>query len=106
MWLSSDDNHKKEEIVPEYADIPIRGTQALEPNWMTNQFIKFGPTDRVKDAAQHTVPYLDGTFVEGNPSLLAGVGLYYKSQATFGGFIAPYLNAFDFGSLINTLADV
>lgn len=102
VWLSSDVKQRKELLLNE-SDIPIRAQQPLEPNWTPNQFIKFGPTDRTKDAAQLTVPYLDGTFVEGNPTLLTGVGLYYKGQPHFGGFIAPYLITFDFGSLIQQI---
>lgn len=104
MWISSRDGIRTE-LILKNPDVPTRATQPLEPNWTEKQFIKFGPTDRVKDAAQTTVPFFDGTFVEGNPTLLSGIGLYYKSQPGFGGFIAPYLNAFDFGSLINTISD-
>lgn len=91
------------ELLLDEPDSPIRATKSLEPDWTPNQFIKFRPTDRTKDAAQLTVPFLDGTFVEGNPTPLSGVGLYYKGQPHFGGFIAPYLIAFDYESLINPI---
>lgn len=102
VWINSEIK-KHTELLLDEPDLPIRAIKPLEPDWTPNQFIKFGPTDRVKDAAQVTVPFLDGTFVEGNPTLLQGIGLYYKSQPHYGGFIAPYLIAFDFGSLINPL---
>lgn len=96
---------KRTELLLDEPDSPIRAVKPLQPDWTPNQFIKFGPTDRTKDAAQLTVPFLDETFVEGNPTLLSGIGLYYKGQQDrhFGGFIAPYLVAFDFGSLINPI---
>lgn len=100
--MNNDVQHRTELMLDE-PDLPIRATRPLEPNWTPNQFIKFRPTDRVKDAAQETVPYLDGTFVEGKTTLIRGFGLYYKGQPHFGGFIAPYLIAFDFGSLISPM---
>lgn len=103
LWISNDENVERTEIFLDDPDIPIRATKPLEPNFQPHQFVKFGPTDRDADAAQVTVPFLDGTFVEGNPALLSGVGLYYKGQPHFGGFIAPYLIAFDFGSLIEPM---
>lgn len=91
------------ELLLDDPDLPTRAIKPTEPNWTPNQFIKFGPSDRIRDAAQVTVPFLDGTFVEGNPTLLSGAGLFYKGQPHFGGFISPYLIAFDFGSLINPI---
>lgn len=102
IWMSNDVKQHNELLLNE-PDQPIRAYQPLDPNWTPNQFVKFGPTDRTKDAGQVTVPFLDGTFVEGNPVLLSGIGLYYKGQPNFGGFIAPYLIAFDFGSLIQQI---
>lgn len=102
IWINNDGT-KHTELLLNEPDLPIRATKPSEPDWTPNQFIKFGPTDRVKDAAQVTVPFFDGTFVEGNPTLLSGIGLHWKGQPHFGGFIAPYLIAFDFGSLINPL---
>lgn len=102
IWINNEVKQHTELLLDE-PDLPIRVTKPMEPDWRPNQFIKFGPSDRVKDAAQTTVPFLDGTFVEGNPTLLTGIGLYFKSQSHFGGFIAPYLIAFDFGSLINPI---
>lgn len=102
IWMSSEEKPRNE-ILLDQPDLPTRAIKPLEPDWTQNQFIKFGPSDRDKDAGQVTIPFLDGTFVEGNPTLLSGVGLYYKGQPHFGGFIAPYLLAFDFGSLINPI---
>lgn len=102
-WIGSVEQQSRTELLLDEPDVPIRAIQPAEPDWIPNQFVKFQPSDRTKDAAQVTVPYLDGTFIEGNPTLLSGLGLYYKGQPHFGGFIAPYLIAFDFGSLINPI---
>lgn len=65
---------KRTELLLDEPDSPIRAVKPLQPDWTPNQFIKFGPTDRTKDAAQLTIPFLDETFVEGNPSILSGAG--------------------------------
>lgn len=103
QWISNDDRSERTQLFLDEPDTPMRATRRLEPDFTPNQFVQFGPTARDADAAQVTVPYLDGTFVEGNPSLLSGIGLYYKGQPHIGGFIAPYLIAFDFASLIEPL---
>lgn len=105
QWISNDDRIERTELFLDETDAPIRATKRLEPNFTPNQFVRFGPTGREADAAQVTVPFLDATFVEGNPSLLAGIGLYYKGQPNVGGFIAPFLIAFDFGSLIEPIKE-
>lgn len=102
VWLSSIDTLHNELQFDE-PDVPTRANTPLEPDWTANKYVRFQPTDRVKDAAQTTIPFLDGTFVEGNPSLLSGVGLFWKGQPQSGGYISPYLVAFDFGSLINPI---
>lgn len=103
VWLSSPDT-VHHELQFDEPDLPTRATTPLEPDWTPNQYVKFQPTDRVKDAAQTTIPFLDGTFVEGNPSLLSGFGLFYKGPMDRrNNWIAPYLVAFDFGQLIGTL---
>lgn len=107
IWISNEEQSMRTELLLDEPDSPIRSgigsNKPLEPNWTRNQYIKFGPTDRIKDAAQLTVPFLDGTFVEGNPTILSGIGIYYKGRPGSGGFIAPYLVGFDFGSLINPI---
>lgn len=103
VWLSGDVDTLHNELQVDEPDLPTRANTPLQPDWTPNQYVKFQPTDRVKDGAQSTIPFLDGTFVEGNPSLVSGVGLFYKGQPHNGGFIAPYLIAFDYGSLISPI---
>lgn len=102
VWLSSDDTeHSKLELIK--PDIPTRTTTALEPDWTPNYFVEFGPTDKEKDGAQTTVPFIDGTLIEGKPTILSGAGLFFKGQPGSGGFIAPYLINFDYSSQIKPL---
>lgn len=54
-----------------------------------------------KDAAQTTVPFLDSQYVSAaEESPLQGVGLYFKGNSGFGGFIAPQIETLDFSSYI------
>lgn len=56
-----------------------------EPN---GNYIEFSSTSWFKDVAQTTIPFLETLPVGANNSVpLSGVGLYYKSQTGFGGFI-------------------
>lgn len=93
-WISNP-TKEKSRLVIDQPDVPIKSPKLSVPNWTINQYVEFGPTDRVKDAAQITVPFLDALLVEGRPSPLSGVGLYYKGQPGYGGFIAPVLIVYD-----------
>lgn len=67
----------------------------------SNSFIKFTHSDMHKDAAQTTVPFLDSQDVVTSPPMpLQGLGLYYKGQSGYGGFIAPKIDTLDFSSFI------
>jgi hypothetical protein len=67
----------------------------------SNSFIKFTNSDVGKDAAQTTVPFLDSQDVVTNPSVpLQGIGIYYKGQLGYGGFIAPRISTIDFSSFV------
>lgn len=102
VWLSSAEKQRtKLEILR--PDVPTRSPIRPEPNWVENQFIEFGPSDRVKDAGQVTVPFIDGNAVEDKPTILSGAGLYYKEQSGYGGFISPLLIVYDYASLIKPL---
>jgi len=102
VWISSATNQKTKLDVKR-PDAPIRQPNPSEPDWRSNLYVEFGPTDRDKDAAQLTVPFLDGSFVEGQQTLLSGIGLYFKGQPGYGGFIAPSLVVYDFVPLLKPL---
>lgn len=102
VWLSSPEKQRTKLEIPR-PDVPTRSPIRPEPNWVENQFIEFGPSDRAKDAGQVTVPFIDGTAVEDKPTILSGAGLFYKEQTGYGGFISPLLIVYDYASLIKPL---
>lgn len=60
-------------------DIPTLTPEKSIPNILKDRFISFGPTDKYKDLAATTIPFIDAQLVEShNPMPLSGVGLYYK----------------------------
>ncbi|KAK0075432.1 hypothetical protein PV326_011597 [Microctonus aethiopoides] len=61
------------------------------PDPETNKFIQFQHTSVKKDAGYHTVPFFDGQSVQSPEFPLGGVGLFYRHQNGFGGYIAPRL---------------
>lgn len=94
---------ERTEIILENPDIPIESKAKSIPILATNKYIKFGPSDLVKDAGQTTVPFIDSQLVESpNPVPLSGVGLYFKTYEQSGGFIAPKLVNYNFGPHIIT----
>lgn len=78
-WYSSSDR-RREEIVLDNLDIPLRSPEKSIPNILADRFVKFGPTSPYLDLAQTTIPFIDSQLVEPhNPVALSGIGLYYKS---------------------------
>jgi hypothetical protein len=87
-------NHREIKIYK--PDIPTRSPSKSEPISTASSFVMFTHSDIHKDAAQTTVPFLDAQEVVTNPSMpLQGVGLYYKGQSGYGGFIAPKIFTID-----------
>lgn len=91
-WKSNS-NIDRTSISAEHADIPFRSyiqTKALGTD--DSNSIKFVPTGWTQDMAQTTVPFIDSNLIE-SPELvpISGVGLFYKSQSGFGGYVAPRL---------------
>lgn len=84
----------KIQLEMQYPDRSTRSTQKSIPIRGKNHYINFQPTDTYKDAAQSIVPFIDRTSIVSDTPL-AGIGLYYKTQYGYGGFIAPKLIAFD-----------
>lgn len=63
-----------------------------KPYRETNQFVRFTHTSLEKDAGQTTVPLFDALEASMKPAMpLNGIGLYYKTAPSFGGYIAPRL---------------
>lgn len=85
------------ELVLENPDVPTNSRDKSIPTILVDRFIKFGPSDKYKDIAQTTVPFIDSQLVESpNPGPLSGVGLYHKGFPGYGGFIAPKILNYNF----------
>lgn len=84
-------------ILLQHPDKSDRSPLKSMPDTTLNRYVDFQPTDIQKDAAQTTVPYIDTELVEPtHPTILSGIGLYYKGQTGYGGFIAPQIITYDF----------
>ncbi|EFN89744.1 uncharacterized protein LOC105182071 isoform X2 [Harpegnathos saltator] len=95
FWHSNDITDRTELTLSE-PDIPIRDSNNL-PDSKVNQYLNFAPSDRRKDAAQSTVPFLDVQPVTPNPPvLIAGAGIFHKGHKGSGGFVALRLITYDF----------
>ncbi|KAF7987386.1 hypothetical protein HCN44_003148 [Aphidius gifuensis] len=94
----SNDGEKIEMNEPDQSEYSPENFLISEPG----QQIQLQQTDEIKDAAQTTVPYLDIQDVESNPSQpLAGVGIYYKGNHGFGGFIGIRIFVIDMSDKLN-----
>lgn len=100
-WYASDKRNRTEvEMISK--DVPILTPEKSIPNIQPNLYMKFGPTDKIKDLAQTTIPYVDAQLVEPhNPVPLSGIGLYYKAFGEYGGFIAPKILNYNMGPHIS-----
>lgn len=88
-WYINDKKNRTE-INLDNLDVPILTPEKSIPNIQPNLYVKFGPTDKFKDLAQTTIPYIDAQLVESHNAVpLGGVGLLYKAFSGYGGFIAP-----------------
>lgn len=100
LWLSNAAGGKHR-INTDNLDIPTKSNKPSQPNFKANTYVRFGPTHKKIDLSQRTVPFIDGLKVEPKrPAPLSGVGLYYKGQSGFGGFIAPKIVLYNFASSI------
>lgn len=103
VWISRQSTSELTKVDTENQDIPTRSSELATPQWEKDRYVVFGPTDKYKDAAQLTVPFLDATLVQGKPCPLSGVGLYYKSKPGYSGYIAPVLIVYNAGAYIKKI---
>lgn len=94
------ENVIRKPILLDNHDIPTNQTEQSvqelsdKPN---GSYIEFSSTSWIKDVAQTTIPFLETLPVgPNNTSALSGVGLYFKSQPGFGGFIGVKLITHDY----------
>ncbi|XP_018057376.1 PREDICTED: uncharacterized protein LOC108693138 isoform X1 [Atta colombica] len=96
FWHSNDVTDRTELKYTD-PDIPIRNFVPNKPDTEENQYLNFAPSDRRKDAAQSTIPFLDVQPVIPNPPVpLAGAGIFHKGRKGSGGFVALKLTTYDF----------
>lgn len=97
-WINNLSSENRQQINIDDPDSPTRTANLQERFDSNNKYIEFRPTDIKKDLAQLTVPYIESVALEASePKPLSGVGLYYKGEHGFGGFIAVELVAHDTG---------
>ncbi|KAL6258400.1 hypothetical protein P5V15_010358 [Pogonomyrmex californicus] len=96
FWHSNDVTERTELTLIE-PDIPTRDPARNLPDSAENQYLNFAPSDRRKDAAQSTIPFLDIQPVVSNPPVpVAGAGIFHKGRKGSGGFVALKLITYDF----------
>ncbi|XP_055324703.1 uncharacterized protein LOC129579086 [Sitodiplosis mosellana] len=102
-WIKHTDNRineHREEITIFEPDSPTRTTNIQERFDSNNKFIRFRSTDIKKDLSQLTIPFFESVPLEASePRPLSGVGLYYKGENGFGGYIAVKLISYDRGTI-------
>lgn len=100
-WIGNT-HQTRNKLEPLRPDNPIKTEKKSRPIVGENFYIDFQPSDVEKDAAQSTIPFIDATPLE-SITPLNGIGLQYKTQIGYGGFIAPTLIVFDSGLYITPI---
>ncbi|KAI8124341.1 hypothetical protein CVS40_5407 [Lucilia cuprina] len=103
-WKINDiSEFRRNEIVLSDRDVPTRSTDKSEPNFGSNQYLKFSVSSLEKDVSQTNIPFIDIQDVVSKPPVpLAGIGIYYKGRQGYGGFIAPKIITYDFSPRLQT----
>lgn len=93
-------NNERNVILTSHMAVPTSSIyQTIPIADIDKNAIKFGPTSWSHDMAQFTVPFIDSILIEPYELVpLSGVGLFYKSQAGYGGYLAPHLITYDHAS--------
>lgn len=95
-WISNL-NGGKTKISLKASNDPLKCLKTPAVDETLNAFVEFGPTDYWSDVGQLTTPYFDTQFVEPySPVPLSGVGMIFKGQSGFSGFITPKLMIYPF----------
>lgn len=100
-WVNGAATEERTRIEVKDGDVPSRSKDVHTPVDSRNKYIDFRSTSIQKDLAQVTVPYIESVMLEASdPQPLAGLGLYYKSDVEYSGFIAVKLIAYELQSSI------
>ncbi|XP_031848288.1 chemokine-like protein orion isoform X1 [Nomia melanderi] len=96
FWISNDVTNRIQ-LELKNPDIPTRVQLPSLPDSKKHQYVDFAPSDRVMDAAQNTIPFIDIQPVESYPPVpAAGAGIYHKGRSGSGGYVALKLFTYDF----------
>lgn len=103
-WYNNLDDGQRTAINLDYVDSPIRTIDLQEPFDSAGKYVEFQQTDVKKDLAQTTVPFIESVYLEASePRPLSGVGIYYKGESGYGGFVAIKLIVCDIGEQFSSL---
>ncbi|KAK0175424.1 hypothetical protein PV327_009175 [Microctonus hyperodae] len=92
----------RQEIYLEYRDVPTK-SKNTKPYSHDRQYLRFTMSDKEKDFGQTTVPFIDIQPVETSPPApLSGIGLFYKTEPGYGGFLALKLMTLNMTDVIET----
>lgn len=96
FWIGNDFTNRSQ-LELQNPDIPTRVQVPSLPDSKKHQYVNFSPSDRVKDAAQNTVPFIDIQPVISDPPVpMAGAGVFHKGRPGSGGYVALKLITYDF----------
>lgn len=83
-------------------DVPTK-SKNTKPNSEDRNYLRFTMSDKFKDFGQTTVPFIDIQPVETSPpSPLSGIGLFFKNEPGYGGFLAFKLMTLNMTDVIKT----
>ncbi|GLV45524.1 orion [Carabus blaptoides fortunei] len=101
-WHSNfDPSNKRSELNLDNRDVPTKASSPSKMISTSGQYLRFTHTGIEADVAQSTVPFIDvQPVVSDLPVPLGGVGVYYKGEEGFGGFIAPKIITYDYSKYI------
>lgn len=100
-WISNDNTpamaqNPRGELQLHSPDDPTKFPALSKIDSRPDTFMRFVPTDRVKDVAQLTVPFFDSQTVAPTPaSWLSGIELFHKGQPGSGGFLGMKVTNYD-----------
>ncbi|XP_076285669.1 chemokine-like protein orion isoform X1 [Lasioglossum baleicum] len=96
FWIGNDVTNRSQ-LELKNPDIPTRTQLPSLPDSKKHRYVNFSPSDRVMDAAQNTVPFIDIQPVKSDPPVpMAGAGVFHKGRPGSGGYVALKLITYDF----------
>lgn len=85
------------------SDLPTKSKTPSVPDMSSNKFVLFTHSSIDHDAAQTTLPFIDKQAVTPYPGVpLSGVGIFFKGNEHFAGFIGVNVFTYDFSNDIDS----